>query len=653
MQRLTRVGAGTGFICVIFAMLATLGMSARFLPDLRAGGLINPDSYMRLVRLRAMLDGGTEVYSVARDGSGHGTLLHWSHLIDSLLYLLALPFSLVMGQDNALHAASLIFGPLCIGALGYAVVWAAVPFAERKWLFLGAILPPMSPAIISYGAVGVVHHHVPIVIVAVACFGWVARLIAGCARPSAPIALGSWAGLGIWLTPETVPLSMMAFGALFVAWIVSSEGREAADALPRAIGLTGLAFALATLLALLVDPPAAGIAAAEIDRVSIVFAGLALAVAATGAGVWALAGSPWWRGVTRVADGERVPETDDIPTMDGMAGRGRDLAGSTWVRRTTWIARAAAGCAIGLVFCGVWAAVFWHAIFHTGMAEGEARLNTMFNHISEMLPVVGIFQDLHFLLTGLLALLAVTVLALRRRSVILAYAATCLVVLLLLGSAHVRFSAYPEAAGAIALPIALTLTGAATAAWHQIGQSFTRLAIIMLFIQVPYLGQLPDVTATARAAAMIEPPACKAADAIALLAPYPGAVVLADVNDTPEILYKTGLRTVRSLYHRNVDAFLRLRAAWRSAPSRTVPPEIDAAEISLVLGCGSQARSPLVSDLKTETLFDQVSTARPPPWLKQIAENKASGHVLYQVVRPDGAAGQTSGGNQFVINGAR
>jgi hypothetical protein len=593
MQDNARVGGKIGFMCVILALVTAVGVSARAIPDLQAGSLSNPDSYMRLVRLREILDSGKIVYSVARDGSGHGTLLHWSHLIDSLLCLLALPFSLILSQDDALHAAALIFGPLCMGALGLAVAWAAAPFAERKWLWLGAILPALSPAIVSYGMAGVVHHHVAIVIVAVASFGWAARLISGHGQPSAGVALGAWAGLGIWLTPETAPLTMMSFGALFLTWVISPERAGIA----RAIGVTGSSFALVTLLALLVDPPAAGIRAAEIDRLSILFAGLALAVAATGAGLWAI---------------------------------------HPIVTRRPW--RIAAASAIGLACCSVWAIVFWGAIFHSDMAAGAAGLDTMLAHISEMLPVAGAFHLLHFLLTGALALVVVTGLAVRRRSLLLSYAAVCLVVLLFLGWSHVRFSAYPEAAGAIALPIALTLATVATVSWHQIGQSFTRLATILLFVQVPYLGQLPDMTSSARAAAMIELPACRVADAVAMLARHPGAVVLADVNDTPEILYRTQVLTVGSLYHRNVDAFLRLRAAWRVAPSATVPPEIDAAGISFVLGCKTPVRSALVEDRNTPNLLDQVRTGEPPAWLRKIDENPASRQVLYEVVRPDEVA---------------
>jgi hypothetical protein len=184
------------------------------------------------------------------------------------------------------------------------------------------------------------------------------------------------------------------------------------------------------------------------------------------------------------------------------------------------------------------------------------------------------------------------------------------------------------------LPVAITLAGIATVSWHQIGQSFARMAIILLFIQVPYIGQLPDVTGSAHATPVASPPACSVADASAMLASHPGAVVLADVNDTPELLYRTQVRTVGSLYHRDIEAFARLRAAWRVPPSEMVPSEIDAAEVSLVLGCKTPERSSLVDDLARATLLDQIRTGHPPPWLIRIDENPVSGQVLYKVVRP-------------------
>jgi len=178
------------------------------------------------------------------------------------------------------------------------------------------------------------------------------------------------------------------------------------------------------------------------------------------------------------------------------------------------------------------------------------------------------------------------------------------------------------------------MAAAAAVSWHQAGQSLARMAVIMLFILLPLLGQSLDVTGSAHAMPIPPPPACEVTDAIAMLQSHPGEVVLANVNDTPELLYKTQIRTVGSLYHRNPEAFSRLRAAWRAPPSETVPSEIDAAEISLVLACGSPERSPLVDDLDRATLLDQVRTGNPPPWLVRIDENPSSGHVLYKVVRP-------------------
>jgi hypothetical protein len=604
MQRLDLAGRGTAFIGVTLALLTGLGMSLRSLHELRGDGLSNPDSYMRLARLRDMLDSGSVVFSVDRDGSGHGTVLHWSHLIDSLLCVLALPFSLFLDPHAALHAAAVGFGPLNIAALAFAIVWAAAPFADHKWLWLGAVLAPLSPAIISYGVTGVVHHHIAIVIVAVATWGWAARLINGGAAPTAGVALGAWTGLGVWLTPETVPLTMMSFGALGLAWILYPNR----DDIARAIALGGLSFALVTLLALWADPPASGIGVAEIDRLSILFSGLALAVASTGAGVW--------------------------------------VAQTSIVSRPK---RLAVACVTGIACCALWLAVFHHAIFHSSMALNETEWHAFFGHISEMMPVTGAFHAMHFLLTGAWALLIVVILAVRRRSVLLTYAAICLGVAMVIGAGHIRFSAYPEAAGAIALPVALTLASATSARWHQILQSFTRLAIILLFVQVPYLGQLPDLIASAHAIAAVPVPACDVADAIPMLTSHPGAVVLADVNDTPELLYKTQVRTVGSLYHRNIPGFLRLSAAWRAPPSQSVPREIDAAEVSLVLACRTPLRSPLVEDLETATLSDQVRTGHPPPWLVQIDENPSSGQVLYEVVRP-GVGGQ---GPQATLADAR
>jgi len=76
-------------------------LSIRQIGPILSGGLTNPDSYMRLVRLRESMRLGEPAHEVLRDGSGLGTVVHWSHLLDSLLCLIALPFTVFMDEPIA------------------------------------------------------------------------------------------------------------------------------------------------------------------------------------------------------------------------------------------------------------------------------------------------------------------------------------------------------------------------------------------------------------------------------------------------------------------------------------------------------------------------------------------------------------------------
>ena len=86
----------------------------------------------------------------------------------------------------------------------------------------------------------------------------------------------------------------------------------------------------------------------------------------------------------------------------------------------------------------------------------------------------------------------------------------------------------------------------------------------------------------------------------------PGRVVLSDVNDVSEILYRTGMRTVGSLYHRSPQNFLKLRAAWRSRPAVDGADAVRQAGADLVLFCLRPRRSSLVADIAGETLLDAL-----------------------------------------------
>lgn len=550
------------------------------------GGLINPDSYMRMVRLREILGAAEPVHVVGRDVSGTGAILHWSHLLDSLVLAIAAPFVRLLGEDQALHIAALTIGPASLAALGIAVAWAAAPFADRRWLWLAPIIACMAPAIGGYGWMGVVHHHVAIVVVAVAAAGWAARIVVGVASRGAGWAIGAWSGIGLWLTPETVPLTTMAFGGLWVAWLCYPKR----DDIVQAIWQTGVAFLCTVSLAVMIDPPVGGWGAPETDRISILFAVLAGAMAATGGAIVAIHAA--WNATTA-----------------------RLLASGT---------------------CGLLACVGWIMLFPDltdALSQGATDVDTraMWGHINEMKPVNTFESTLRHLLTGILACVALIFCAIERRSVVLGYVVLCAAALVVLGAMHVRFAAYPGALGAVMLPIIIAILDRRMAARPAATQSLVRVGTICLFVLVPFASGLPSVSKSAQATPTQGAATCSVSELGGMLAPYAGQVVLTNVNDSPELLHRTGILTVGSLYHRNQPAFLRLRSAWRSGPSETVPREFTAAAIALVLFCPSAERSVLVADLPPDTLLDRLGHGDVPVWLTRVADDTKSGHILYQV----------------------
>ncbi len=541
-------------------------------PGAWSGALLNPDSYMRLVRIEDMLAAGRPLHAVMRDGSGHGTVLHWSHLLDVLLLVLAAPFATFLGWHRALEMAGLLSGPLSLAALGAATAWAAAPAARPGWLWLGAFAAGAAPLLRSYGLLGVVHHHVLLAVCVAMAAGWAWRLLCGQADAwRAGMALGAWTAFGVWFSPETLPYTLMALGALWVAWLHAPS-----DRLGTGLRAHGAAFLLVTAVALVLDPPAAGLWGAEPDRLSLPY----LAVAA-----------------------------------------GALLTATTARLTLRWLPILA-----GLVCAAAWLAAFPQVLHGTQGLMPADQASAFFANITEMAPLAGPAQAADLLTGGVLAAATLCTYAWRgRRSAgvwPIVYAAACVLACIAVAIRHVRFAAYPELAGAIALPVLLSAITAAD--WTPARQSAARLALIIGLVGGPAL-RTTLTQASGQTAAGFR--ACNARDAVPLLAAYPGRIVLSAPDDTPELLFLTRVDTVGSLFHRNVAGFLRLRAAWREVPGEAAGPAFLATGATLVLGCPGQPRSVLVADLPPTTLLDRLDAGRPPAWLRVLGS--AGGNVLY------------------------
>ena len=593
--RVARARTGIAPDLLVLYGLITAGVSVltsgRRLSSVLAGDLTDPDSYMRLVRLRAIVQQGQLVDAVANDGSGHGTVLHWSHLLDSLLCLLALPLRLFTDDTHSLYWAGVALGPLGMAALGMAVIWAVAPLAQGRWLWSTAILLAVSPPVIGYGMTGIVHRHVLLAAIVAMMAGWAMRAALDARARGAGLALGAWAGIGIWLTPESMPFVLMAFGLVWFAWLAKpgfshyqpgrlpNRGRITRDA-----GVSFLAVVAATFL---IDPPLEQPWHGFTDRLSVTYLALA--------------------GVTMLI---------------GVIAMAIDRRGLSPTQRATTATLAATA------LLGLWIACFPGLLRGAESVVDPAQARAMLDVIAEMKPVRSTADLISMLLNGALATVFVGWCAVTRRSMLLGYAALCGVVLVGLGQSHFRFTIYPAIYAAGVLPICFGCLQARVAQWRDGWQAAARLALFcVVFVSgdVTMLGTLL-MPGSADAATDAD---CSVRTLAPRLGPYAGQVVLSDVDDVPELLYRTGVLTVGSLYHRNAAGFMRLRDAWNSAPSDIVPPAVRATEAGYVLACRHDTRPQ--AGMAEAPLQTMLAKGAVPAWLDLVFDDRASGFMLYRV----------------------
>jgi hypothetical protein len=562
----------------VMGCLPVLVISGRVsLPAVLGGELFNPDSYMRLVRIEAGLRAGFIGHVVANDGSGAGTVLSWSHLLDSLLVLMAAPLEPLLGWHRALFIAAATSGPVSVGLLGLALGWAVVPLADRRWLWTASLATGLMAPVINYGLLGVGHHHVLTAAALALTAGWVGRAMQR--EPNAGLRAGAAAAAAIWLTPEAMPLLLAAFGLLMVTWLNQPADRE----LARAIGECGIAFAAVLALAFAVDPPPE-IMAVKIDRLSIVYVGLGTALCVAGLIVVALARS-------RLSDTSR-----------------------------RWLG-------IGLTSLPLlaWAALF-PAVLHgpDGLMDA-ASTQAFFSDIGEMQSIHDFSVAMANLLPGTIAVVYAVIRAIRTRSLNWGYGAVIGLACVGLGQWHIRFAMYPACLAAAVLPIVLT---DASRLSRPAVRPIARIAAWLVFVVLPVVpGRMISHPAA-------EGRVCRVADAVSLLAPHADAIVLSSPNDVPELLYRTHIKTVGSLYHSNASGFLRLRAAWRSLPSSTEPEAVRETGANFILVCPGAPTPRFVDEPHGDMLWQRLGAAKVPLWLEESARGPGGAPVLYRVRPP-------------------
>jgi hypothetical protein len=213
--------------------------------------------------------------------------------------------------------------------------------------------------------------------------------------------------------------------------------------------------------------------------------------------------------------------------------------------------------------------------------------------------------------------------------------------MLVLGFLHLRFSIYSAVAGVVLFPVGMTVAAERPQTSPRLLLKFVvisplaagalRLSLLLGFLLVPYWAVTTLPAEPLPLGAVPGSASCDGAAAAGLLSQAAGTVVLAYPNLTPELLYRTQILTVGSLYHRTPAAYMRLRAAWRAEPGDKVPEAVRATQAQFVLACKGAPRARLAKDLPKTTLLDVLSAGTPPAWLTPVVEDARSGFVLYRV----------------------
>jgi hypothetical protein len=535
------------------------------------GLLVDTDSYTRISRIVASLEAGSVLAHIPRDNSGHAVALHWSHLLDAAILLLALPLWPFVGVSEALRLAGSALGPISAVAAALAALWAArVLGASVQAAFAAGILAALSPAITGYGAFGRADHHVLLGAVAIVC-----PLLVGMDRRfrlgSAALWGGVTAGLGLWLSPEVLPFVLLAWAFAMLRDI--DGGRIANRTRDFCVALLVI-----VVLAFLIDPPPSGRWAVEIDRLSRPFvelAALMMAVALLGRYLPRLAPGSWPAAITAGA----------------LAG----LAVGAWALIYPAILRGAEG---------VFSAEAWLRIWRT---NNEMRS-----------PLDTAHDTVVFLAVPLLVVAATTVLLLWRRprpADVLAVIGLAFVAYM--ACRHVRLSVYLQLAAAVAAALLLDRLAARLPALHQ------RAAIIVAIFALavaPYAAGIAFPAPKETGAGQ-----CDARAAAADLTAFAGRVVLSSINDAPALLYFSRIITVAGPYHRAEQRILDVMDAYAERDfSAGMPDSFRKTEAVAVLVCASQS-------YELGTLANVLARGEPPSWLTEVPISTSSGFRLYAV----------------------
>lgn len=572
-------------------------------------GLIDPDSYMRMVRVSELAQGWQWFDdTIARANAPYGDVLHWTRPFDLLILLLALPAGFALEAEQALYLAGMIVSPLLQLATALLLIWALRPAIRPEMWFLPAVALFLQPGALAYSVLGRADHHALLLLVFVAVAGFMLRALRDPLDARPALCAGLAAGFGIWLSVEFLLVVGLCLAALGLPWLFGERERAAQNKW-YALGLS-----IVLLAALFVERPLENLLEASYDSVSSVHYLLAVGILL------------FWR------------------TAETYEARGG--------RASRFLGRATLGV-VGAGSVGLLLATIYPLFFAGPMAAVDPRILPIWlDRVQEMRPLMP--TDRHTLGSFLVYLGGIVLVAPlffgallaerggRRFYTFLFIALGCLL-LTLVALQHIRFSGYAEMAFLFAFAVVLDRF----LVWsgridNDLLRGLLRGSFIGLMLMGPILvgSTLMADEAVASDAAGQPLAGCEVRDVAAYLETDPQwrspQTVLAFMDIGPELLYRTRHRVIGTPYHRNGDGIFdghRILASPDLAAARAL---IEQRRIDLVLLCQSPVERGFYAPAGDgENLYRRLDRGTPPAWLEavELPPGLAGQARLYRVLR--------------------
>ncbi|WP_193370500.1 hypothetical protein [Pelagibius marinus] len=591
--------------CLIQAGVATF----REAPLLQ-GDFLDPDSYMRMVRVAELMQHGQWFDGmIARANAPYGDVLHWTRPFDVLILMVALPTSLVVGPEQALYVAGLAVTPLLHLASVLLLIWALRPLIRPTVWFLPALALLLQPGALAYSILGRADHHSLLLLVFVLIAGFMIRALRNPLDARPALLAGVASGFGIWLSVELLLAVALCQIVLGLGWLFG-ERERAAQSKWYALGLSGV-----LLAALFAERPFDNLLDPAYDRVSSVQYFLAVSLLL------------FWRAV------------ETYESRGGAASR--------------FIGRAALSV-IGTGVVALLTTVVFPLFFSGPMAEVDPRLAPLWmDRVLEMLPLLP--TDRHnlgrfvFYLGGVLLIilpLLKVLVAARGTSRFFALVFVTLACLLftLAAMKHMRFSGYSEIAFVLGFAVVLDrFLQWSGRIGNDLLRGLLRGSFIGLLLIGPLLvgGTLMIRPAGAGAPATPSAPGCDVRQMAAYLESDPRwaaapQTVLTFMDIGPELLYRTHHRVVGTPYHRNAEGILDGYQALATADAAAARAVIEQRHVDLVLLCRTSAERAFYAPAGSgENLYLQLDRGTPPEWLAPVAlpDGLRDQARLYRVLR--------------------